>query len=102
MKTTKATFKDILKETYQNGGTLQIPYKIKNKKFEDEEFFHLLRFLDDEPITIISITKYKLVVEITNQGICNILKHINETYEEEIKNSKGELSKWKYLNYTLD
>ena len=41
----------------QTGSTLQVPYTIKNGKFKDEEFFHLLRFLDDE-ITAISI-KYK-------------------------------------------
>jgi hypothetical protein len=78
VKTTKTTFENILKETYQNGETLQIPYIIKNGEFKDKDFFHLLRFLDDEPIKIISTTKYKLIVEITNQGIGNILKHINE------------------------
>jgi len=88
MKTTKttkekvSTFKDILKEAHQNGGTLQIPYIIKNGKFKDEEFFHLLRFLDDEPIKIISTTKSKLIVEITNQGIYNMFEHMNEAYEE--------------------
>jgi len=78
----RAKFTDILKEACQTGSTLQIPYTIKNGKFKDEEFFHLLRFLDDEPITIISTTKTKLVVEITNQGACNMLKHFNETIEE--------------------
>jgi len=81
----KAIFTDILKETCQTKSTLQIPYIIKNGKFKDEEFFHLLRFLDDEPITVISTTKYKLVVEITNQGICNMLKHFNEVLEEGVK-----------------
>ncbi|HBY19429.1 MAG TPA: hypothetical protein DEG71_00135 [Clostridiales bacterium] len=60
MKKTKAKvskFTDILKEAYESGCTCQLPYTIKNGKFKDEEFFHLLRFLDDE-ITAISI-KYK-------------------------------------------
>ena len=84
-KTTKeklSKFTDILKEARETKSTLQIPYTIKNEKFKDEEFFHLLRFLDDEPITIISNTKTKLVVEITNQGVCNMLKHFNESVEE--------------------
>ena len=84
---TRAKFTDILKEACQTGCTVQIPYIIKNGKFKDEEFFHLLRFLDDEPITIISTTKYKLVVEITNQGIGNMLKHFNDAIEE--KESKN-------------
>ena len=58
---TRAKFTDILKEACQTKSTLQIPYIIKNGKFKDEEFFHLLRFLDDEPITVISTTKTKLV-----------------------------------------
>ena len=74
-------FTDILKEAYESGCTCQIPYIIKNGKFKDEEFFHLLRFLDDEPITVISTTKTKLVLEITNQGIGNMLKHFNEALE---------------------
>jgi len=78
----KATFTDILKEACETKSTLQIPYIIKNGKFKDEEFFHLLRFLDDEPITIVSTTKFKLVVEITNQGACNMLRHFNETIEK--------------------
>lgn len=81
-KQTILAFTDILKEAAETGCTLQIPYTIKNGKFQDEEFFHLLRFLDDEPITIISTTKYKLVVEITNQGVCNMLKHFNDAKEE--------------------
>jgi len=81
----KAKFTDILKEACQTGSTLQIPYTIKNGKFKDEEFFHLLRFLDDEQITVISNNKTKLVVEITNQGACNMLKHFNEALEEGVK-----------------
>jgi len=82
MKENVSKFTDILKEACQTNSTLQIPYIIKNGKFKDEKFFHLLRFLDDEPITVISTTKTKLVVEITNQGICNMLKHFNEALEE--------------------
>jgi len=89
-KTTKearAKFIDILKEACQTGCTIQIPYTIKNGKFKDEEFFHLLRFLDDEPITVISTTKTKLVLEITNQGIGNMLKHFNEALEVQKENN---------------
>ena len=82
----RAKFTDILKEACQTKSTLQIPYTIKNGKFKDEEFFHLLRFLDDEPITVISTTKTKLVLEITNQGACNMLKHFNEAIEGEKQN----------------
>jgi len=85
---TSAKFTEILKEAYESGSTLQIPYTIKNGKFKDEESFHLLRFLDDEPITVISTTKTKLVLEITNQGACNMLKHFNEAIEEKYKNEK--------------
>jgi len=86
---TRAKFTDILKEACETGCTVQIPYTIKNGKFKDEEFFHLLRFLDDEPITVISNTKTKLIVEITNQGACNMLKHFNEAIEEKYKNNEG-------------
>ena len=82
---TRAKFTDILKEACQTKSTLQIPYIIKNGKFKDEEFFHLLRFLDDEPITVISTTKTKLVLEITNQGVCNMLKHFDESIKKEGK-----------------
>jgi hypothetical protein len=69
------TFIEILNIAYKEGKTLQIPYRIKNGEIikEDMEFFHVLQYLGDEPITIISKTKTKLVLEITNQGICNIL-----------------------------
>jgi len=91
-KTTKETrvkFTDILKEACETKSTLQIPYTIKNGKFKDEKFFHLLRFLDDEPITVISTTKTKLVLEITNQGAYNMLRHFNEALEEKSKNNEG-------------
>jgi len=53
--------------------------------------FHFLlcmvfvKLIPFEPITIISTTKTKLIVEITNQGACNMLKHFNEALEEGVK-----------------
>jgi len=44
-----------------------------------------VKLIPFEPITIISTTKTKLIVEITNQGACNMLKHFNEALEEGVK-----------------
>ena len=48
-----------------------------------------VKLIPFEPITIISTTKTKLIVEITNQGACNMLKHFNEAIEEKYKNNEG-------------
>ena len=63
-------FIEILKLAYEEGGTVQIPYEIKDNKVVDLDFFQLLDNLgDDEPITLKSKTKTKMILEIENSGI---------------------------------
>ena len=73
------TFINIVKKAYESGSSLQIPYILNNGKIVDKVLFHLLSNLnDDDSITVVSKSENKLVLEIENKGLGNLLKSYNK------------------------
>ena len=71
------TFKSILIKAKESGRSLQIPFRFENGVMVDEELFGVLEYIGDTPIKVIEQTEEKLVLEITNEGVCNIIKEFN-------------------------